>query len=74
MKLIRNTVVTPNEDKFRRIRLSNPKIKAAIVEEAGALDILKAMGWKADSDDEDLLVLPKGAQLSMAEVDTARNT
>lgn len=68
-KLLRNTVVNPTEDKYRRIRLSNPKIKSLIMGRAG-LQTLRALGWVQDAEDEDMLVLPKNAQLSMAEVRT----
>merc|ERR550514_1882529 len=44
-KLVRNVVRNPNEDKFRRIKLSNPKIAAAITNVPGAVDALKVMGW-----------------------------
>ena len=30
-KLLKNTVVEPSEEKFRRIRLSNPKIDALVM-------------------------------------------
>lgn len=69
-KLLRNVVVNPGEEKYRRIKLSNPKIKTSIQEVKGGLETLKAMGWVQDPEDEDMLFVPKGLQLSMAEVHT----
>lgn len=69
-KLLRNVVVQPSEEKFRRIRLSNAKIHSLVREERGALETLLAMGWIVDPEDkdEDMLILPKGVQFSMNEV------
>lgn len=54
-KLIRNVVSNSKEEKYRRIKLSNPKISAAITEVKGAVELLKEMGW---IEHEDCLVLP----------------
>lgn len=56
------------EDKFRRIKLSNPKIQSAVVGAEGAVDALLAMGWAVDETDADFLALPAGVFLSMKEV------
>ncbi len=61
-------VVNPSDDKYRRLRLSNPKIAATIVDVPGALDALLAMGWERDANDADFLVCPKGVRVTMAEV------
>mmetsp|Transcript_75535 Transcript_75535/g.175110 ORF Transcript_75535/g.175110 Transcript_75535/m.175110 type:complete len:186 (+) Transcript_75535:74-631(+) len=60
-KLTRNVVRNPGEEKFRRIKLSNPKISAAITEVPFAIDALKEMGWVEDGDG---LVLPPSARLA----------
>lgn len=39
-KLVYNVVISPGEAKFRRIRLSNAKINAAVVQTPGALEAL----------------------------------
>ncbi|CAG9462102.1 unnamed protein product [Pedinophyceae sp. YPF-701] len=68
-KLVYNTVVSPQEAKFRRIRLSNPKIHEAVVK-AGAVDALERMGWQKAADGENAegaLVLPDGRFLTMKE-------
>lgn len=56
------------EEKFRRIKLTNPKIQSAIVSVEGAVDALLAMGWALDESDPDFLSLPAGVFLSMKEV------
>lgn len=40
-KLIYNVVVSPAEEKFRRVRLSNPRINAAVLGTEGSLDALR---------------------------------
>ena len=67
-KLIRNAAVSPSEDKFKRIKLSNSKVKTTIVDIPGGVQSLLAMGWTHDEVDKDFLVLPKGTQMSMKEV------
>mmetsp|Transcript_65477 Transcript_65477/g.203039 ORF Transcript_65477/g.203039 Transcript_65477/m.203039 type:complete len:186 (+) Transcript_65477:82-639(+) len=59
-KLTRNVVRNPGEEKFRRIKLSNPKISAAITEVPFAVDALKEMGWVEDGDG---LALPPSVRL-----------
>jgi len=58
-KLTRNVVRNPSDDKFRRIKLSNAKIAAAIKDVPNALDLMKEMGWVVEeSPDGECLVLP----------------
>ena len=66
-------MVNPGDDKYRRLRLSNPKIAAAVVDVPGALDALLAMGWERDAADAGFLVCPKGVRVTMAEVRLWRN-
>jgi len=50
--------------KFRRVRLSNPKIKAAITDVHGALDLMMSVGFvlsENDDDRETYLVFPPGS-------------
>jgi PUB domain len=56
------------EPKFKRIKLSNPKIKSSLVDTPGGLDALLALGWVYDEEDRDCLVVPKGRQFTMTEV------
>merc|ERR1719361_398945 len=60
-KLTRNVVRNPKEDKFRKIKLSNPKIAAAITDVPFAVDILREMGWVEIPDG---LVLPASVRLA----------
>ena len=50
------------------MKLSNPKIKAALVDTPGAIDALLALGWLREQEPEDALVVPKGRHFTMAEV------
>lgn len=67
-KLVRNAAVSPSEDKYKRIKLSNSKVKTMIVDTTGGVPALLAMGWAHDEADRDYLFLPKGVQMSMKEV------
>lgn len=73
-KLARNTAVSPTEDKFKRIKLSNSKVKTAIVDSTGGIPSLLAMGWTYDEADKDFLMLPKGTQITMKEVRAIEDT
>jgi len=70
-KLINNAITKGQQGsveastKFRRVRLSNPKIKEAIVDISGALDLMMAVGFvliENDVDGETYLVFPTGAK------------
>ena len=50
------------------MKLSNPKIKAALVGTPGAIDALLAIGWMQEQDPEEALIVPKGRHFTMAEV------
>jgi hypothetical protein len=60
-KLTQNVVRNPGEEKFRKIKLTNPKISAAITIVPGAVNLLKEMGWE-EADEE--LVLPASVRLA----------
>jgi len=55
-KLTQNIVSNPAEEKFRFIKLSNPKIAAAITNVPSAVNAMKQMGWV---DAPDGLTLPQ---------------
>mmetsp|Transcript_15891 Transcript_15891/g.25381 ORF Transcript_15891/g.25381 Transcript_15891/m.25381 type:complete len:186 (+) Transcript_15891:86-643(+) len=59
-KLTRNVVSQPKEEKFRKIKLSNPKIAADITNVPFAVDVLREMGWV---EDEEGLMLPATTRL-----------
>eukprot|EP00241_Pyramimonas_parkeae_P008334 CAMPEP_0114250144 /NCGR_PEP_ID=MMETSP0058-20121206/14539_1 /TAXON_ID=36894 /ORGANISM="Pyramimonas parkeae, CCMP726" /LENGTH=180 /DNA_ID=CAMNT_0001363777 /DNA_START=118 /DNA_END=660 /DNA_ORIENTATION=- len=64
--LTRNVAQNPREPKYRKLRLSNVKIAAALVEPEGALDVLRELGWVNEGDD--FMVLPDSVQLTMTHV------
>ena len=45
VKIFANLIKSPGNEKYRRLRTTNPKIEAAIVRVAGALDVLLAAGF-----------------------------
>lgn len=70
-KLCRNACSQPGEEKFRRIKLSNERIRAAIAEVPGAKEALIEMGWEEEREGPDgqvdALVLPAGRRITMHE-------
>ncbi|KAK6931624.1 PUB domain [Dillenia turbinata] len=46
MKLLRNVVREPESAKFRRIRMSNPKISEAVGDVPGGIELLESVGFK----------------------------
>jgi len=44
-RLIKNIVTNPSEDKYRKIRLRNPKIQSAIVDTHGGVELILACGF-----------------------------
>lgn len=46
LKLLRNVVREPGNDKFRRIRMGNPKIKEAVGEVKGGVELLECLGFE----------------------------
>ncbi|EHA8587032.1 plant UBX domain-containing protein 2-like [Cocos nucifera] len=46
LKLLRNVVREPGNEKFRRIRMGNPKIKEAVGEVKGGVELLESLGFE----------------------------
>lgn len=46
IRLLRNIVKEPGNDKFRKIRMSNPKIREAVGEVAGGVELLEFVGFE----------------------------
>lgn len=70
-KLTYNCVVMPTEPKYRSIKLSNPKIKANIVDVEGACNVLELMGWERSLDaqsGEEVYVLGPKTTVTMSQV------
>ncbi|EFJ42376.1 hypothetical protein VOLCADRAFT_107314 [Volvox carteri f. nagariensis] len=68
-KLVYNCAVQPKEDKFRKVRLANPKVKAVLSDTQGAVEALTALGWSLEeADGEPVLVVPAGKFMTMQQV------
>ena len=51
LRIMRNVAREPGNDKFRRIRLGNPKIKQAVVDVNGAMELLKSVGFVVEDEE-----------------------
>ncbi|KAG8056693.1 hypothetical protein GUJ93_ZPchr0002g26782 [Zizania palustris] len=67
-KLLGNLLGDPGNEKFRRVRLGNPRIKEAVADRAGGLDLLEAVGFRIVEEGGELFALmdeaPVDARLS----------
>ncbi|XP_022953302.1 plant UBX domain-containing protein 2-like [Cucurbita moschata] len=54
LTLLRNIIREPENSKFRKIRLSNPKIKEAIGEAVGGVELLEFVGFKLQEQDGEM--------------------
>lgn len=54
LKLLRNIVNDPRNDKFRRIRMSNPKIQETVGMAVGGVELLESIGFKFQAEGEDV--------------------
>lgn len=54
LKLFRNIAREPENAKFRRVRLSNPKIKEAIGDVAGGVELLEFVGFELKEEDGEM--------------------
>ena len=54
-KVCRNIHSKPEEAKFRRLRLSNGKIKALLVDVPGCIEALHELGWTVSGENHDFL-------------------
>lgn len=65
-KLTYNAACSPTESKFRRVRLSNPKVKEVLADCPGALEAMEALGWAMD--EPEFMVIPPGKFMKMDQV------
>lgn len=68
LKLLKNLVREPENGKFRKIRMGNPKIKEAIGDVVGAVELLECVGFKLNEDGEEMwavMDVPSKEQLSL---------
>eukprot|EP00894_Picocystis_sp_ML_P000438 jgi/Pico_ML_1/50955/g2069.t1 len=62
--LAKNAAMFPKEEKYRRVRLSNDKIRERIVDVEGAIEVLEELGWKHEGD---AMVLPANVSATMVQ-------
>jgi hypothetical protein len=67
-KLLYNCAVSPREEKYRRVKLTNKKVAETIGATHGALDAMLALGWKYDAANAEELLVKEGTYFSMKEV------
>lgn len=74
-KLCYNAIVSPLEDKFRKVKLQNAKIQTHLVHVPNALDAMVQLGWvqECSGDDGEVLLLPKSVSLTMHQVRDIQN-
>lgn len=68
LKLLRNIVREPENAKFRRIRMSNPKIREAISEVAGGVELLECVGFGLKEEDGEMwavMEVPNEEQINL---------
>ena len=44
LKVINNLLEHPDEEKYRQLKLKNPKVKATILDAVGGVDLMRAIG------------------------------
>ncbi|XP_068662702.1 plant UBX domain-containing protein 2 isoform X1 [Aristolochia californica] len=54
LKLLRNIVKEPGNDKFRRLRMSNPKINEAFQMTASGVELLEGIGFRLQQQGEEM--------------------
>lgn len=64
-KMFGNVLANPEEQKFRKIRHSNPNFVAKVWSMKGGPEIFEVSGWKKDTIEAGFLVLPEGADLAL---------
>eukprot|EP01026_Neomeris_dumetosa_P014324 TRINITY_DN1516_c0_g1_i14.p1 TRINITY_DN1516_c0_g1~~TRINITY_DN1516_c0_g1_i14.p1 ORF type:complete len:214 (-),score=34.87 TRINITY_DN1516_c0_g1_i14:291-845(-) len=67
-KLCYNVACSPTEEKYRRVKISNQKIKEAIVDVEGGLDVMGVLGWIREEQQGDVLFLPPKTYITMKQV------
>jgi hypothetical protein len=67
-KLLYNCAVSPREERYRRIKLTNKRLAETLGANPAALEALTALGWVADIANSHELVVPEGVYFTMKEV------
>ncbi|KAK1416032.1 hypothetical protein QVD17_31820 [Tagetes erecta] len=68
LKLLKNIVKEPENVKFRKIRLGNPKIKEAIADVAGGLDLLECVGFELKEENGEMWAVMEAASSEKIEL------
>jgi UBX domain-containing protein 6 len=55
--LLGNLLREPGNDKFRRVRLGNPRIKEAVADREGGLQLLEAVGFRVGDEGSEMFVV-----------------
>ncbi|CAE8732741.1 unnamed protein product [Polarella glacialis] len=63
-KMLRNIIENPNEEKFRKVRISNPKFSSTVYSMKGAPEFFKLVGF-VDTVEEGFIVLPADAGVAL---------
>ncbi|CAN6166901.1 unnamed protein product [Urochloa humidicola] len=67
-RLLGNLLRDPRSDKFRRVRLGNPRIKEAVADREGGVELLEAVGFRVGDEGGELFAVmdevPGDARLS----------
>ncbi|CAN6217602.1 unnamed protein product [Urochloa humidicola] len=67
-RLLGNLLRDPHSDKFRRVRLGNPRIKEAVADREGGVELLEAVGFRVGDEGGELFAVmdevPGDARLS----------
>jgi UBX domain-containing protein 6 len=56
-RLLGNLLRDPRSDKFRRVRLGNPRIKEAVADREGGVELLEAIGFRVGDEDGGLFAV-----------------
>eukprot|EP00441_Pelagodinium_beii_P041182 CAMPEP_0197636518 /NCGR_PEP_ID=MMETSP1338-20131121/11998_1 /TAXON_ID=43686 ORGANISM="Pelagodinium beii, Strain RCC1491" /NCGR_SAMPLE_ID=MMETSP1338 /ASSEMBLY_ACC=CAM_ASM_000754 /LENGTH=205 /DNA_ID=CAMNT_0043208757 /DNA_START=42 /DNA_END=659 /DNA_ORIENTATION=+ len=63
-KMLKNVLENPGEEKFRKVRTSNPKFSSKVYNMRGAPEFFRLVGFK-DTIEEGFIVLPADADLAL---------
>lgn len=70
LKLMRNIVQNPTEQKFRRIKPQNPTISAKLLSAPGMKEVVAFLGWQEEQGGEALVLPDEAVARLRAAVDT----
>lgn len=71
IRIMRNIVNSPESDKFRRIRMGNPKIHDTVGMALGGVELLEAVGFELQTEEDEIWAVmepPSGDQIRAIEM------